>query len=288
MNEKTNFIYENAFGKIEFAFDSDFWITDIDGASSLDVSISSSQGVNQIGSTVSGQSIQPVTMSVSGCMFGNTEVNREKMLNIIAPGVDSTFSVILDEVKWSRTVIPSKTPIIEAGNGCVDFQFKLYSAYPYWTNNTSEGKGLNGLIPTFKFPFNTAGTWYISEFSDQMLAEVVNEGNVESSVRVTITARANGITNPTIYNLTTGQNISLIYTMNKGETITINTTQGVKKINIKSTNGTSKNGFKWLKFGSDMNFCLKPGINTLYASAETNENFMDIMVYAPKGVKSGV
>lgn len=50
------FEYVTENGAVSFSEDSDFWITDIDGLSSNEITISETQGVNQIGSTRSSQS----------------------------------------------------------------------------------------------------------------------------------------------------------------------------------------------------------------------------------------
>ena len=90
MNENTVVIYENALGKLEFRYESAFWISDIGGASSVDVDIAESRSAMQIGSDIEGQIVQPRSITIDGAVFGPLAANRKRLIDVMAPQVPST------------------------------------------------------------------------------------------------------------------------------------------------------------------------------------------------------
>ena len=75
------FEYITANNAVSFRAASDFWITGIDGLSSNEINISETQGVNQIGSPRSSQSVRPRDLTVTGVLFGNLKENRRTLLS---------------------------------------------------------------------------------------------------------------------------------------------------------------------------------------------------------------
>ena len=292
MNENTVFEYANALGTVRFSYDSDLWITDIDGVSSVDVSLATSQGFTQVGTTISGQSIQPVKMTVNGCIFGDTEENRGALIRIIAPNVESIFTVTTPEGSWQRDVVPEVTPIIQAGKGAVDFQFRLYCAFPYWRTVKESEHTIIGIEAAFEFPFNENAQgnyeFYLSRFTEELYKVVENTGNVPENVEITFASRLGDVVNPQITNVSTGQTIKINATLAEGERYVINTTQGNTSITKIAANGKKTNGFKYLAFGSDMTFCLQAGENVILGDAQSGTNNLTVSIKCPQGLRSGV
>ncbi len=287
MNEKTRFTYENAIGKITFAFESNFWITDIDGVSSVEVDIADSRSSDQVGSSLASQSVQPRTIPIDGTIYEPLRLNRESLISVIAPGVASILTAIDNGQSWYLDVVPKKTPDIMPGNGEQAFQMELYSPYPYWRSTASVATQIAGLTRLFKTPFYTGGKWWISKFSDSYFNTITNTGNVPIEFRVTFAARGE-LRNPELYHVGSKKRIKLNKTMVAGERIVVSTIYGERGVVAYTAGGVASNGYNLLKRGAKLDMAILPGENLLRIDAEQNRENLTVQVEAPRGVKSGV
>jgi hypothetical protein len=288
MDENTVFTYENAIGKLIFEYVSPLWITEIDGISSVEIDIAESRSTQQVGSSITAQSVKPRSFTINGAIFEPIAHNRQQLLAIIAPQIPSTLTIKQGtEEAWYLDVVPERTPEITAGVGVQFFQTRLHSAYPYWRTIASYATQITGLASLFMFPFYTGGEWYISEFSDSFFSTVQNKGNVPVEFQITFTARS-ALTNPEIYHVGTGKRILIRKTMVADEQVIVSTIYGSKGIVCISPAGERTNGFKYLSIDSDLSMALIPGDNTLRINADTNREGLEARIDAPQGVKSGV
>lgn len=287
MNEFTVFTYENVIGKLVFKYESSMWITDVDGMSSVEIDIAESRSTMQIGSSVTAQSVRPRSFTVDGAIFDPVEVNRELLLDIIAPQIPSTLTIEQNGESWYLDVVPEKTPEITAGNGVQSFQTRLHAAYPYWRTTASYATQIAGLIAMFKTPFFTGGSWYISKYSDSYFASIENRGNVPIEIRVVFTARS-ALENPELYHMDTGKKILIRKAMVAGERVVVSTVYGEKGVVCVSNTGVVSNGFKYLSIDSDLSMALIPGFNLLRSDASSNREGLGVHVETAEGVKSGV
>ncbi|MCL2670528.1 MAG: phage tail family protein [Clostridiales bacterium] len=292
MNEQTRFSYETAYGRLDFAPDSPFWISDIDGISSVDISVFDTQSSGQIGSSITGQSVKPRLIPISGSIFDPVIENREILISAIPPEIPAIFTVYQNGKAWYLDVVPEKTPDILPGNGVQFFQCRLKAAYPYFRSVEKSHQLLFGLKALFEFPFYTGGEWYISQLISGF-AYVQNDNNVEIPFRVEFTARGE-TSNPQLYNVDTGKRLAIRksaiepYVMVAGERIIISTIFGERGVMIISPEGIITNGFKYLALDSNLTMQVKPGINTFQVSASENDFNLDARIDIPVGVRSGV
>lgn len=288
MNENTKFIYESALGALTFEYESAFWITEIDGVSSVDVDISASRSVRQVGSSISDQSVQPKVIPVDGAIYDPLEANRDRLLSIIAPQAPATLTVVQNGESWYLDVVPQKTPDIMPGNGVQAFQMELYAAYPYWRTTASYATQIAGLDPLFEFPFFTGGEWWISKYTDSYFSTIENKGNVPIEFTVVFTAMSE-LANPELYHVDTKKRILIRKNMIAGESVIVSTVYGQQGVVAVSANGVSTNGFKLLaSSGNDLDMTLLPGVNLLRHDAAKNREGLSVSIRAPKGVRSGV
>ena len=287
MNENTIIEYENSIGKLVFAYDSALWVTDISGVSSVDVDISEARSTGQIGSSIANQSVQPRSFSMDGAVFEPIGINRAKLLDIIAPQVPSTLTILQNGESWFLDVTPQRTPEFTPGNGVQYFQTRLHAAYPYWRTTTSYAAQIAGLIAMLRFPFFTGGEWWISKFGDSFFSTIKNHGNVPIEFLVTLTARS-ALANPEIYHVDTQKWIRINKAMVAGERVVVSTMYGSKGVTCISAAGEITNGFRYLAIGSDLSLNLIPGSNLLRIDAASNREGLGVRIEAPEGVKSGV
>lgn len=287
MDQNTVWIYENSIGKITFAWESPYWITMFDGMSSVEVDITQSRGPRQIGATIASQSVRPRSFTLDGCLFDPVGVNRDRLIDIIAPQVPATLTMVDGAESWYLDVVPEKTPEIEPGLGVQNFQLRLFAAYPYWRTTASYSTQIAGLISMFKFPFYTGGNWWISKYSDSYFRSIENQGNVPLEFKLTFTARA-ALTNPELYHVDTRQRIAIRKNMVAGERVTVSTVYGERGVIVTAPDGTASNGFRHLTIDSDLSMTLQPGSNLLRIDADINREGLGVRLEAPQGVKSGV
>ncbi len=182
------YITEN--GAVSFSEDSDFWITDIDGLSSNEINISETQGVNQIGSTRSSQSVRPRDLTVTGVLFGDLKENRRTLLSCVSPMIPARFFIHEDGESWYLEGTPKRTPVMEETAEIQQFQFILHCPYPYWRTADDANTLLAGIKALFRFPFYTGGKWYISKYEASAFKRVLNDGDVAIDLTVELKAMA--------------------------------------------------------------------------------------------------
>lgn len=112
----------------------------------------------------------------------------------------------------------------------------------------------------FHFPFATptAGIPFAQQEMD-MSKVIVNGGDVESGVLVTLHATG-PVSNPVLYNVDTRESMGLSLTMQDGDTVTINTNKGQKRI-LLNRDGVTTNIINRLVRGSSW-FQISSGENT--------------------------
>lgn len=287
MNEKTVFVYENVIGKLRFAYDSEFWISAVDGISSVEIDISESRSTMQIGSSITAQNVRPRSFTIDGSIFEPILKNRKTLLDIFAPQIPATLTILQNGESWFLDVIPERTPEITAGNGVQFFQTRLKAVYPYWRTTSSYATQVAGLIAMFRFPFFTGGEWWISKYSENFFNTLTNYGNVPVEFQVTFAARS-ALENPELYHMDTGRRILIRKSMIAGERVIVSTVYGQKGVICISASGEVTNGFKFLSVDSDLSMALRPGQNLLRMDASMNREGLSVRIEAPEGVKSGV
>lgn len=284
---ETKFTYTTAIGELVFEYDSAFWVTEIDGISSVDIDVSESRSPGQIGSSITSQSVQPRNFTIDGCIFEPVDSNREKLIDVFAPQVPATLTITSGTQSYFLDVIPTRTPEISLGQGLRNFQVQLRAAYPYWRSTRQYSTQIAGLTALFKFPFYTGGTWWISKYSDNYFRTITNKGNVPIEFNVLFSARS-AVVNPELYHMDTRRHILIKKTIMAGEMVLVSTIYGNKGVTITHPDGTTENGFRYLSIDSDLNMALLPGDNLLRMGADQNREGLNIRLQSPEGVRSGV
>jgi predicted phage tail component-like protein len=123
----------------------------------------------------------------------------------------------------------------------------------------------------FPFAIDKEGIEF-SSFDAHRQAEVVNPGEIETGMIITLRAKAK-VVNPIIYNAITIEFIKLNTTLNEGDTVIINTNRGRKSI-TKISDGVISNVMNTFDPSSTW-LSLKVGNNIFTYSAEENEELLD-------------
>ncbi len=271
--------YTNDYGdSIEFSKNSDIRITAIDGLSANSIDLSEATVTNQVGSSITGASIQSKTMTIDGRYF-YTPAIRKRLLAVILPGIGARLryqnTVENVDVYWEGQ--PTATPDISTGPVWQSFQFSLKLPYPYPRTTEEENKSFSYLQSGFRFPqaYSSKTPWQISTRIIEPLQTITNRGDIPAGFTVTFKALTDGVKGPKLLNVDTRENIAFTQlTLNSGDVLTVNTMINAREVLLTTSEGT-KNAFEYMDYDSTF-FLLARGANTLRYSAQEREANLEV------------
>lgn len=277
-NLSKTFRYENANGEtLVFDYDHGYIINKPTGIDTLQVKLSTAQGINQVGSTVQSATVQPRPVTVSGRIVGDGATRKEALLSIIRPDIPG--KLYADD--YFLDVYVTATPTVEPRKNFAHFQFSVNAAYPYWQQASKEKQALWGIEKLFKFPWNMSRTYRFGQLMEKLFVSIYNVGQLPVPFTVTFTAM-DTVENPRITNAQTGEFLVVNKTMEPGETIVVEHTHG-KTYVTSSVDGNIRGA---LDLDSTL-FRLHPGDNVLKPEAYSGLSQLDVQItFAPE--KPGV
>lgn len=271
--------YTNDYGdSIEFSKNSDIRITAIDGLSANSIDLSEATVTNQVGSSITGASIQSKTMTIDGRYLYKPEI-RKRLLAVILPGIGARLryqnTVENVDVYWKGQ--PTTTPDISTGPVWQNFQFSLKLPYPYPRTTEEENKSFSYLQSGFRFPraYSSKTPWRISTRIIEPLQTITNRGDIPAGFTVTFKALTDGVKGPKLLNVDTRENIAFAQlTLNSGDVLTVSTMVNAREVLLTTSEGT-KNAFEYMDYESTF-FLLARGANTLRYSAQEREANLEV------------
>lgn len=276
-----NLIYTNEYGEaVEFSKKSGIRITSIDGISSNSISMSEATVSNQVGSSITGQSIEAKDITLNG-RFKYDPQKRKRLLAVILPGVTATLRLINTkeniDVYWK--VSPKKTP--ELGNNVTwqNFQITLRAPYPYARSTDSNITDFNTLraLHRFKRSYSSTQPFKLSSRSYQPLKTIYNKGALSTGFICRMTAGVDGIKAPRITNVNTQENISFPdITLVIGDELVVSTYENERYCHL-IHQGEVTNIFSYMDYNSTF-FQLKPGNNVIRYGASNSEDQLNARI----------
>lgn len=271
--------YTNEYGdSIEFSRNSDIRITGIDGLSANSIELSEATVTNQVGSSITGASIQSRTMTIEG-RYLYTPATRKRLLAVILPGIRARLryqnTVENVDVYWEGQ--PTKTPDISTNPVWQNIQFTMKMPYPYPRTTEGENKSFSYLQSSFRFPqaYSSKTPWQISSRIIEPLQTITNRGDIPAGFTVTFKALTDGVKAPKLLNVDTRENISFSQlTLNSGDELTVNTMINAREVLLTTSEG-AKNAFEYMDYDSTF-FLLARGANTLRYSAQEKESSLEV------------
>ena len=271
--------YTNDYGdSIEFSKNSDIRITAIDGLSANNIDLSEATVTNQVGSSITGASIQSKTMTIEGRYLYKPAI-RKRLLAVILPGIGARLryqnTVENVDVYWEGQ--PTATPDISTGPVWQSFQFSLKLPYPYPRTTEEENKSFSYLQSGFRFPqaYSSKTPWKISTRIIEPLQTITNRGDIPAGFTVAFKALTDGVKGPKLLNVDTRENIAFTQlTLNSGDVLTVNTMVNAREVLLTTSEGT-KNAFEYMDYESAF-FLLARGANTLRYSAQEREANLEV------------
>ena len=251
---------------------------DIDGLTGQDISISASQGFNQIGETVENLSVGGRLFEISGRLLGEATEQKKKMLSVFAPFESGR---LIFEEKYFIECVVKYTPIITIEKKNPKFNIVLSASYPFWQKITKESYIAGSFVPSFRFPVNYSEPHRFGVPVSGALLNVYNGGEVEAYFRIDIISRGETL-NPGILNVKTQEFLKLNTKVVAGEKYSIYRKKR-KLVVEKETEGIVEDVFSLLDEDSDL-FALHVGDNVISAFAEENESLLTVVITFNKAV----
>lgn len=264
------FRYVNENGEsITFTYNSGFLINKPAGIDTLQVSLSRSTGIDQVGATIQSANVQPRPVTVSGILVGDFQKNnKEKLVSIVRP--DLTAKLYADD--YYLNVRPTSTPAIDPSEKFAKFQFSVLAAYPYWQKDDSAKVVLAGLQYMFKFPWNISKEYQFAKLMETQFINVPNRGQLPVPMTVTFYARGDCL-NPKITNVNTGKFMVIRKSLVAGERVVVEITHDRTYV-TSSVDGDVRGA---LSLKSTLNR-LDVGDNVLKPEAEAGGNQLEVSI----------
>lgn len=129
-------------------------------------------------------------------------------------------------------------------------QISIVCPTPYFKSVDIIYTDISVVIARFTFPFSIAESGVIiSQLIPNKVTTVMNDGEFETGFEIVMRALADKISTPTIYNVDTGEYLSVDVVLNKGDVLRVNTNKCSKSI-IKIVDGVETNIINYLANGS--------------------------------------
>lgn len=209
--------------EIVFDYDHGYLISRPDGIDTLSVTVTTAQGIGQVGATVQSKSIQPRPITVNGKIVGDDpQALKDSLVSVIRPDLSGT----LYADNWNIGVYVTASPTIGAAAFGAPFQFSLTAPYPYWESGQEKQQQLRGIEKRFKFPWNISKTYAFGRIMQVQYIILQNLGQFDVPFTLTIKCLGEKSTNIGVENMLTGEFLLLEKEMVQDEQVVIQTTHG--------------------------------------------------------------
>lgn len=253
-----------------------FQIVDIKGLNPPEASIYTSKIASLHGLRYKSSKLSERNIVLTIKINGDVEKNRTTLYQFFKSGA---YCKLFYKNSSKDVYCEGYVETIECGlfTNDVQMQVSILCCDPFLYAINNIFIDISKTFSNFEFPFAIEEEGIVfSGFDTHRQVEIINSGEVESGIIITLQATVDNIQNPVIYNAVSGQFLKLNITMNEGDTIIINTTKGKKTIK-KIIDGVVSNAINtlepkstWFQLSSDSN------LNLFTYSADTNEDFLKI------------
>lgn len=235
-----------------------------------------SKGAGQDGVTVTGDSLDVRNIVVQGSVRGDKEKNRLLLLGILNPKLKSKLIYVNNGVEKYIDCKVEKAPTITKER-LPKFLVSFFCANPYWQDMAEAKAEIALWVGDFSFPLEMFETGIdVGHRESSLIVNTFNSGEVTCGMRVEFKALAT-LTNPSILNVNTQEFIKINKTMVAGETLTVTTYFGNKKVES-ALNGVTTNAFNYIDLGSTF-LQLDIGDNLFRYNSDTGIDNLTVSIY---------
>lgn len=254
-------------------------LSHIEGLGIPDVSAEKTQAVWQDGSDVFGVLLEDRVIRLEATIRAKNREElykiRRKIMRIINPKTYNPITENRGELLLFYTNDYKTYRIYAHIEDSVDFKDRfgnndkveiIFTANnPYLLDEENTRLAIKSLYGGLKFPLRLP-----SKFSNVGFKRlIVNDGDCEAPLLIQYHGP---VTNPIIYNDTTGESLKVNRTLNTGETLLINTAYGNETVDIIKEDGSRENVFNWIDLEHRDFFRLTYGENIIRYSGDDESN----------------
>jgi len=254
--------------------ESNYQIASIDGLNPPKANINTTQIAGMDGGRFKSSYVNMRNVVLMVAINGDVEQNRLRLYNFFGAG------------KWCKLYYKNDSRNVYCEGYCETIDGSLFAIKqqiqisiicpdPYFKSLAEIESDISKVFANFEFPFaiDESGKEFsiIDEYRE---AEVYNPGEIACGAIIRMSAKADGIVNPIIRNVSTGEFLGLELTLNHGDVLEINTNKGQKAI-TQYINDVPQNAINALMKDSTW-FQLEPGLNRYYYEADANETYLRI------------
>lgn len=253
---------------------------------SIEATINSTKGIGQDGAFYNSSYLNERDITIKGALWtrgADITPAKKQLINLINPYdkliiKEGTYTI----EAFAKETVRFNVVNVDTEKDYLEFLITLYCPSPFWTNEEGNTVDLSTWVNNFSFELEIPSEGIEFGFkNEEGISNLYNEGSLKTGLEIVLQATST-IANPKVFNIYTLKNIKLNYTMSVGETITINTNYGKKRI-TSSKNGNIINyldfeseflqlesGDNWLKLESDN------GTDNLLCTCKFNEKILEV------------
>ena len=236
--------------------DSFLGITSLEGLDIAPVNIQEQKSPFQDGTIPIDQLFSPREIVMGGTIgvggdVGAIYTQRRNMLAVINPKLGPGMLIYTNDFgQWAILNVIPEGPVFKnrnANDGPQQFQVTFYCHDPYLYDVSYTTTNLQTAVSNLVFPITfTAGGIAFSYFTGAPKT-VYNLGDYSTPVILSMYGPA---TNPKLLNVTTGEYVKVLTTLNAGDVIQVNTTNGIDTVLFTPSGGSQSNVINLLDLGS--------------------------------------
>lgn len=264
-----------------------YYILDVVDWGQIESNHHSYKYVNQIGVYVTGTSLETRDVEITGWIIAKTESQMDERKRMLNRFVNPQQLIKLTYKEYDLEFLPNtsikySTTLIENNEVVCRFKIDGLCPDPLFRENVENKVAAATTVGMFHFPLIINKTQQsppqivFGLRQPSLIVNVYNSGAVRTGMKMVFKATGT-IKNPSFINVMTQEYFKINKTMVAGETVTINTTIGEKKV-IGFLNGREQNYFKYRDLDSTW-LQLEVGDNLFRYDADENIDGLEAYIY---------
>lgn len=264
-----------------------YYILDVVDWGQIESNHHSYKYVNQIGVYVTGTSLETRDVEITGWIIAKTESQMDERKRMLNRFVNPQQLIKLTYKEYDLEFLPNtsikySTTLIENNEVVCRFKIDGLCPDPLFRENVENKVAAATTVGMFHFPLIINKTQQsppqivFGLRQPSLIINVYNSGAVRTGMKMVFKATGT-IKNPSFINVMTQEYFKINKTMVAGETVTINTTIGEKKV-IGFLNGREQNYFKYRDLDSTW-LQLEVGDNLFRYDADENIDGLEAYIY---------
>jgi hypothetical protein len=244
----------------------------VDPINGVDVSLGTSQGVNQLGSTVESQNISGVSRTISGAfLYGDGQAQR--YINALPFQTGGTLYLFN---KYFTRFYVKKTPYVVATGNKITFEMMIYCERPYWYSLTETSVRINGYYPAFTLPVDYSTPHQFGAAASGGFVNVPNSGAFRAPFTGTLYFKQD-CASPIVTNVLTGDFFKLNTSFSAGQRVEIYRDLH-DRVAVKLVDGTAESNLFWALDEDSTLFELAVGDNPLTLDSDQGNEVVEMVV----------